>query len=456
MKAVIMAGGKGTRLQTVSKDIPKPMFPVFNKPVLEYQIDSLKKSGITDITLIIGHLGTVIQSYFGDGTRFGVQLQYFTEEKPLGTAGALYYLKDKISDDFLLLFGDLLLDMDWTRFMSFHKERRAVVTLCGHPNSHPCDSDVIVTNPEGMVTEILPKNTDRSFFYHNFVNAGVYCVNPRLLSSMESAEKIDLEKQMIAGQIGKGTVYAYRTTEYIKDMGTPDRLHSVTADVKNKIVSSRNLKNRQKAVFLDRDGTINVLRGFLNNTSDFELLPGTAEALRMLNASRYLTIVATNQPVVARGECTFDELEQIHMKMETELGKQGAYIDDLFFCPHHPHKGYEGEIPELKFDCSCRKPKIGMLKEAARKYHIDLADSWYIGDTTTDIQTGIHASMRTILVKTGEAGLDRKYDVRPDYVAENLLEAVSIVLASNPSEYTTAENEKEPNDGLQTKAASLS
>ena len=152
----------------------------------------------------------------------------------------------------------------------------------------------------------------------------------------------------------------------------------------------------------------------------------------MLNASRYLTIVATNQPVVARGECTFDELEQIHMKMETELGKRGAYIDDLFFCPHHPHKGYDGEIPELKFDCSCRKPKTGMLQQAAEKYHIDLADSWYIGDTTTDLLTGIRASMRTILVKTGEAGLDRKYDVRADYTAENLLEAVSIVLKSNP------------------------
>lgn len=456
MKAVIMAGGKGTRLQTVSKDIPKPMFPISNKPVLEYQIDSLKKSGITDITLVIGHLGAVIQSYFGDGTRFGVQLQYFAEEKPLGTAGALYYLKDKISDDFLLLFGDLLLDMDWTRFMAFHKKRRAVVTLCGHPNSHPYDSDVIVTNSEGKVTKILPKNTDRSFYYHNFVNAGVYCVSPWLLSSIDSAEKIDLEKQLIAGQIGKGSVYAYRSTEYIKDMGTPERLHSVTEDIKNGVVSSRNLKNRQKAVFLDRDGTINVLKGFLSRPSDLELLPGTADAIRMLNASKYLTIIATNQPVVARGECTFEKLEQIHMKMETELGKRGAYIDDLFFCPHHPHKGYAGEIPELKFDCPCRKPKIGMLEQAAEKYHINLTDSWYIGDTTTDLLTGIRASMRTILVKTGEAGLDRKYDVRADYTAENLLQAVSIILREDNFEYTAAESKKEPNDGLQTKAACLS
>lgn len=456
MKAVIMAGGKGTRLQSIAKDLPKPMFPILNKPILEYQIDSLKKSNITDITLIIGHLGPIIQSYFGDGTGFGVHLTYIVEEKPLGTAGALYYLKDKLSDDFLLLFGDLLLDIDWTRFMDFHKTHHAVITLYGHPNAHPYDSDVIVTDPEGKVTEILPKNEHRDLFYHNFVNAGIYCVSPKLLSSIGSAEKIDLEKHIIADQIPKGTVYAYRSTEYIKDMGTPKRLHSVTEDVKNGIVSSRSLKSMQKAVFLDRDGTINVLKGFLNHASDFELLPKTADAIRMLNASKYLTIVATNQPVIARGECTFDELEQIHMKMETELGNQGAYIDDLFFCPHHPHKGYDGEIPELKFDCSCRKPKTGMLKQAAAKYHIDLSDSWYIGDTTTDILTGIHASMRTILVKTGEAGQDGTYDVHADYTAEDLLEAVSIILRDDPSRYAVKENEREPNDGLQTKAAGIS
>lgn len=431
MKTVIMAGGKGTRLQLLTKALPKPMFPILNKPILEYQIDSLKKSGITDITFIIGHLGSVIQSYFGDGTSHGVRLRYIVEEKPLGTAGALYYLKDQIMDDFFFIFGDLLLDIDWKRFMDFHKSHTAWITLYAHPNAHPYDSDVIVADVNNKVTNIIPKSTERNFFYHNFVNAGIYCINPKLLSSITSVRNMDLEKQIITEQIRCGTVFAYRSTEYVKDMGTPERLQAVTADVANGIVASRSLKNTQKAVFLDRDGTINVFKGFLNNTLDFELLPGTAEALRMLNASRYLTIVATNQPVVARGECTFDELEQIHMKMETELGKLGAYIDDLFFCPHHPHKGYEGEIPELKFDCSCRKPKTGMLEEAARKYHIDLANSWYVGDTTTDIQTGINASMRTILVRTGEAGQDKKYHVHADHIAENLFEAVKIILAAN-------------------------
>ena len=138
--------------------------------------------------------------------------------------------------------------------------------------------------------------------------------------------------------------------------------------------------------------------------------------------------MATNQPVIARGEVSVGELEDIHKKMETELGKQGAFLDDVFYCPHHPDSGYIGEIKELKFECDCRKPKIGMLTRAADKYNIDLSQSWYIGDTTVDIQTGRNAGMHTVLLCTGEGGKDRKFDVAPDYVAQDLLEAVQFIL----------------------------
>ena len=429
MRGVIMAGGKGTRLQSVAKDIPKPMLPVLNKPILEYQIESLRKSGIKEITLIIGSRGQVIKEYFDDGSKWDVSIDYIVEDQPLGTAGALYYLKGKIDDDFVLVFGDLLLDIDWKRFMNFHKEHGGSITLYGHPNAHPYDSDLIVTDKTGKVLRIEPKNAERNFFYHNFVNSGVYCICPRLLDEIVEPKKIDLEKEVIAGQIKKKAVYAYKSTEYVKDMGTPDRLKAVIQDVEQGIAAGRSLQKKQQAIFLDRDGTMNVLKGFLHSADEFELLPNVADAVTKVNASRYLAIVATNQPVIARGECTWEELERIHMKMETELGKQGAYIDDLFFCPHHPHKGYEGEISELKFDCDCRKPRTGMIKQAAEKYNIDLTKSWYVGDTTTDIQTGIHAGMKTVLVRTGEAGKDGKYPVKADYEAEDLLEAVELILS---------------------------
>jgi len=428
MKAAIMAGGKGTRLASIAKDIPKPMVPVLGKPILEYQIESLKKSGITEITFIVGHIKDVIMDYFGDGSKWDVKIDYIVESEPLGTAGALFYLNGRAADDFILVFGDLILDVDFNRFMFFHKEHRAAITLYGHPNAHPYDSDVIEVDKKGKVVGILSKKLERTFYHHNFVNAGLYCMSPNVLETILSPIKLDLEKTLIAEQIELGTVYAYKSTEYVKDIGTPDRLRAVSNDMENGIVAKRSLKEKQRAVFLDRDGTINKYVGFLTRADQFTLLPGVAEAITKLNSSPFLTIVATNQPVIARGECSFEELDYIHMKMETELGKCGAYLDDIFYCPHHPNKGYTGEIPELKIDCDCRKPMTGMLTKAAERYNIDLKNSWYIGDTTMDVQTGINAGMKTILLKTGEAGLDGKYDVQPDYIADTLVDAVTLLL----------------------------
>ena len=152
------------------------------------------------------------------------------------------------------------------------------------------------------------------------------------------------------------------------------------------------------------------------------------EAIKKNNASGRLGIVVTNQPVVARGLCDIVDVENIHKKLATLLGREGAFLDDIQFCPHHPDKGFPEENPAYKIPCECRKPKTGMIEKAAEKYNIDLAESWMIGDTTMDIQTGINAGMRTVLVLTGEAGKDKKYDVKPDFVCGNLLEAVEKIL----------------------------
>ncbi len=428
MRAVIMAGGKGTRLSSIAQDIPKPMIAMNGKPILEYQIENLKSCGVTEVTLIVGYLGNVIRDYFTDGSKWGIAIDYITEEVPLGTAGALYYLKERINEDFFLVFGDLMLNVNWMRFMEFHKAHAGAITLFAHPNTHPYDSDVIVIGDNARVTTILPKNEERQDVYNNIVNAGLYCLSPRVFDVIDAPKKIDFEKVVLRHFIEENKVYAYRSTEYVKDIGTPERYEKTTQDLLNGVVTGRNLFLPQKAVFLDRDGTINVYRRFLNRAEQFELLPHAAEAIAKLNASKYLVIVATNQPVIARGECSYEELNRIHRTMETQLGKEGAYIDGLYFCPHHPDSGFPGEIRELKIACDCRKPGIGMLKKAEQDYHIDLSQSWFIGDTTMDIQTGIHAGMHTVLVKTGEAGNDKKYDVTPDLTAEDLLDAVNRIL----------------------------
>jgi D-glycero-D-manno-heptose 1,7-bisphosphate phosphatase len=181
-------------------------------------------------------------------------------------------------------------------------------------------------------------------------------------------------------------------------MGTPERYAQVTADIESGIVQKKNLSVKQKAVFLDRDGTINTFNSFITKPEEFELIDGAADAIKKINRLGYLAIVITNQPVIARGEVDFETLDLIHMKMETELGKHGAYIDGLFYCPHHPDKGFSGERPEYKIDCDCRKPKPGMILQAAQKFNINLAESFMVGDDMRDVNAGKAAGCKTALI----------------------------------------------------------
>lgn len=432
MKAVIMAGGKGTRISSITNDeIPKPMLKIGDKTILEHQIDCLKKSNIDEIILVIGHLGEKIKDYFKDGTNFGVKISYYEEnpEKPLGTAGSFYYLKDKIDEDFILVFGDVFLSVDFTKMVEFHKNNKSDATLLTHPNSHPFDSDLVVVNNENKVETFDSKENVRNYDYKNLVNSGIYCFSPKVFDYVNEPKKYGLEKDVISKMIINGdNVYSYHSTEYVKDMGTPERFYAVNDDYANGISEQRNLLHKQKAIFLDRDGTINVYIPFLVNKEKFELIDGASEAIKKINSSDYLCIVVTNQPIIARGESSFENLEDIHKRMETLLGRDGAYIDGLYFCPHHKDKGFPGEVPELKFDCDCRKPKIVMLLEAVKDFNIDLSESVVIGDSTLDIKMAENANMKSILVKTGQAGLDGKYDVTPTEVAEDLLDAVNIIL----------------------------
>lgn len=398
MKVVIMAGGRGTRISSIASDIPKPMIKIDGKPVLEHEILNLKQQGFTDIILTVGYLGNVITDYFGDGSRFGVNIEYFLEETPLGNAGALFKIKDKLTEDFLLLNADAVFDIDFNRFVEFHKSHGGLVTLFTHPNSHPYDSGIVIADGNGVVLQWLAKEDDRPDYYKNRVNAGLHVISPKVLDIDISTEKVDLDRQILKPLAGTGKMYVYDSPEYVKDMGTPDRYESVCRDFNDGKVKARNLHNKQKAVFLDRDGVINKYVGFLRDIDDFELLDGVSKAIRKINESGYLAIVVTNQPVIARGEVSFAELTEIHNKMETLLGEDGAYLDAIYFCPHHPDKGFDGEIPELKFDCDCRKPKPGMLIKAAKDFNIDLKHSWMIGDSESDILAGKSAGCETVFI----------------------------------------------------------
>lgn len=414
MKTVIMAGGRGTRISSVASDIPKPMIKVGGKPVLEREIECLARQGFCDLIITVSHLGHVIMDYFGDGSGispvtgkpFGVKIEYFEEKELLGNAGALFHMRDKLTEDFLLLNADALFDVDFHRFVAFHKSHGGAATLFTHPNSHPYDSGLIETDAKGAVTAWLTKEDPRPTYYKNCVNAGLHVLSPRVLDVQVDTPKVDLDRQILKPLAGTGRMFAYQSPEYVKDMGTPERYAAVCADVRAGLPAAKNLATKQRAVFLDRDGTLNRYVGFLRHIDEFELLRGVGEAVRCINASGYLAVVVTNQPVIARGEVTVPQLDEIHRKMETLLGAEGAYLDALYYCPHHPHKGYEGEVPELKIDCSCRKPKPGMLLTAAEELNIDLSASFMVGDGENDILAGKAAGCRTVLIGDGVFGQD--------------------------------------------------
>ena len=462
MKTIIMAGGRGTRISERFPDIPKPLIPIDGVPVLEREICSLRDQGFTDLILTISHMGDKIRDHFGDGSRLGVRITYFNEETPLGNAGALFLLRGQLTEDFLLLNADAVFDVDFNRMVKFHKAHGGLVTLFTHPNSHPYDSGLILADDAFRVERWLTKEDPRPEFYRNRVNAGLHVISPKVLDMAAAGEgpfggagtggaagagvridvsrigqagddgkiyKVDLDRRLLKPLAGSGQMYCYDSPEYVKDMGTPERYDAVCRDFLAGTVQAKNLKEPQKAVFLDRDGTINKYVGFLRKIDQFELLPGVADAIRKINASGYLCIVVTNQPVIARGEVTVPELEEIHRKMETLLGLEGAYLDGLYYCPHHPHKGYAGEVPELKIECSCRKPKPGMLLKAAEDFNIDLGKSWMVGDGENDILAGQNAGCRTALIcGAEETGAENIPDFGQDMTVRSLSEFAEQVL----------------------------
>lgn len=425
MKALILAGGKGTRLQHLTQDVPKPMIPILSKPILEYQIKLLKENNILDIVLIVNHLGNTIKDYFKNGSDYGVNISYYEEEEPLGTVGGVKALADELNEDFLVLYGDVMVYMDLDRLITFHKEKASEATLVVHPNDHPQDSDLLEMDEDSKVIAFHPKPHESGVYFHNMVNAALYLFSPKVLEYLPEG-KSDFGKDIFPFLHKEIDVYAYNTTEYLKDMGTLDRLEQVSADVQSGKLERRSLKNKQKAIFLDRDGVINPDYDLIHKTEDMELYPWSARAIKRINKSDFLSVVTTNQSIIARNLTNIKGLGEIHKKMESLLGMEGAKLDDIYFCPHHPDGGFPGENPAYKMICECRKPKAGMHLKAAKKFNIDLSQSYMIGDSERDTGAAQAAGCTSVGVRTGHGHKTSK--LKPDFMFDNLEQAVNYIL----------------------------
>jgi mannose-1-phosphate guanylyltransferase/phosphomannomutase len=431
MKLAIIAGGKGTRLGL--KDIPKPMVDIGGKPLLERQVELARRYGIKEIFILSGHLSEVIRGHFGDGGKFGVKITHVVEDSPMGTAGAVLQLRGKADGRFMVFYGDTILDVDLGRLMAFDAAAPSLATLLVHPNDHPFDSDLLDADSSGFVTAFHPKPRPEGSYYRNLVNAGLYILDPGIFGLIPEGRPSDFGKDIFPAALASGgRVRAYRSAEYIKDMGTPERFEKTRRDFLEGKVARLNMANPRKAIFLDRDGVINREVGDLRRPEQFELLPGVAEAVGRINRSGFLAIVVTNQPGIAKGFYTAETLDEIHRKMDSLLGAAGAYVDGLYYCPHHPERGFPGEVPELKIDCECRKPKPLMLQLAARDLNVDMAGSYMIGDRYTDVMAGKRAAVGTVLLRTGAGGSDKAlFEIEADRTFDSLSEAVDAIIGAS-------------------------
>jgi histidinol-phosphate phosphatase family protein len=432
MKVVVLAGGKGTRLGL--EGLPKVLVPIDGAPLIERTIASAASQGFTDFLILTGYLGEKIEEQLGDGSRFGSRIEYVREAEPLGTAGCFNQVRDRLTEPFLVIYGDILMDVDFRALAQFALKKGGAGTLFAHPNDHPFDSDLLETDADGQIIAVHPKPHAKDQHYPNLVSAALYVLFPIALDHVPKEGASDWGKDVLPRLAQEEPLYAYRSCEYVKDIGTPERLARAEEHLRTGRVERLALRHRKAAIFVDRDGVINEERDGVHSPGEVTLIQGAASAIRSFNEAGIPVICVTNQPDLAKGMMSWDDLRAVTGEIDYRLASEaGAYLDDILICPHHPERGWPGEVAELKVECDCRKPRDGLLQEASRMHNIDLKRSWLIGDRYCDIAAAVAAGSRSILVSTGHNGNDRaRYSVEPDERAANIGDAAELILEALP------------------------
>lgn len=385
-QAVILSGGKGSRLSTVSGGNPKILTPINKSSLLEDILGQLSKIGLSRVLFLLGHKSEIIVSQLIVlRSKFDFEISWLIEEKPLGTAGAIQNANrlGLLEDCFLLLHGDLVVRTDLLKFIDSFTSKDIDGVFLVHPSSHLFDSDIVVLNNDGDVVNIYTKPHIPLPLARNLCNAGIYVLDRTVLDSTQETFG-DFDRELLPTLVQKGRRFkGFRNYGFVKDMGTPSRLLSI-----GEILPQLSKGASRPALFIDRDGTINIPKGHISSWKEIELYDDAIRLIKRFNEARYWVLVITNQPVIARGNATFLEMQQINSRIDQILANHNAYIDEYFVCPHHPDFGYEGEIASLKVDCECRKPKSGLITEAMSKFPVDLSRSIFVGDSWRDKALG--------------------------------------------------------------------
>ncbi len=425
-QAVILCGGKGTRLGERARTLPKPMLPVGGVRVLDHIMACLARGGVRRFVLSAGYLGQVIADVYAQSPIPGCTVETVIEETPRGTAGALHELGGLLDEEFVVAYGDVFMDFDTGALLAAHERHRPACTLLVRASDHPEDSHLVVADEAGRVTEFVHRR-EPGRRYRNVANAGVYVLNRRVLDFVPEGRPTDFGADIFPALLACGEVvcaHALEAEGYVKDMGTPVRLAQVEEFITDRAAAETARANPRAltTVFLDRDGVLNREAGLIGNPEGLVVLPGAGEAVALLNRLGLRCVVVTNQPVIARGLCDEETLARIHERLREEIAAAGGKLAAIYHCPHHPETHHdEGGNVELRRACRCRKPSPGMIFKAMRELNVDLAGAVIVGDRATDIRAGRAAGIRTVLVGDEASRARERTTCKPDAEYDSLL-----------------------------------
>ena len=396
MQFVIQVGGKGTRVSSITKGSPKALIKLNKKTIIDYQLDEIKKYSRKNIIILSNVIFKNLEKHLK--RKRNIKFSIISEKKPLGTAGSLYVLNKSKEKLFVLVYGDLIINFNFDKLKKFHLKKKSDLSLVIHPNDHPFDSDKVSLDKNLKVTKFYNKNFNGNN-YGNQCLSGICMFNKKILKYLKKNKFQDFSKNLIPILMKKKLkIFGYITREYIKDSGTIKRLKQVERDIVNKKPSHLSFSKKIPAVFLDKDGIINKDLYNTKYQSIEKIYSKVPEAIRKINKNNYLAIVVTNQPAIAKGFVKEKKVENDFRYLESLLSKYKSHVNRIYYCPHHPNKGFKGEIKKYKTKCNCRKPKNGMILQAIKDFNIDKKKSVMVGDRIEDYGAAKKSKIRFFLI----------------------------------------------------------
>ena len=424
MQAVIICGGKGLRLKSITKNKPKALAK-FNKiENLACQINMLKKNGVNNFLFLVNNFEKEISLFLKK--KYHKKFIICKDKNYFGTGGAIYSAKKRLHNNFLIVYSDLYFNFNFKNFVKYSKKKKAILSCVVHANDHPIDSDTVFLDKKFYITQIN-KKTSKKFKMNNAIS-GIYFAQKKFLNlyNFKKNRNCDLVNDIFPKLIKKGSkIFAYKSIEYIKDFGTPDRFKRVSKDVRLNKIKNLNYQSKTRAVFIDRDGVINKESNKIKTYKNFKILPKVNLAIKKMNLNKIPCFIVSNQSGLARKTIALNEIFKIIYKLDKYLSDSKAYVDDFLICPHYEKIKFNNN--KINFFSDFRKPNPGMIFTLAKRYNIDLKKSFMIGDTDIDVLTVKRAGLKTILVKSPKIK-DYVFDIRPDYRVKDLNSAVNIVL----------------------------